>query len=133
MTESLRPSSLPRPTRVAAALIAATAVLLLGACASTPAPTDQMAVSEAAVAQATGAGGAEFAPLELGLARDKLHRAQVAMIAKEYPEARRLAQQAQVDAQLAVTKSRAGKAGRAATELQEGSRVLREELDRKAK
>lgn len=133
MTDSLRPSPLPRPARTAAALLAAAGLLLVGACASAPAPTDQMAVSEAAVTQATSAGGAEFAPLEMGLARDKLHRAQVAMIAKDYTEARTLAQQAQVDAQLAVVKSRAGKAGRAATEVQEGSRALREELDRKAK
>ena len=41
--------------------------------------------------------------------------------------------QAQVDAQLAEVKSRSGTAGKAAGELREGTRVLREELDRKNK
>lgn len=36
-----------------------------------------------------------------------------------------------MDAQLAEAKSRSGKARKAAGELQEGVRVLREELDRK--
>jgi ABC-type phosphate transport system auxiliary subunit len=66
-------------------------------------------------------------------AREKLDRANVAMGAKDYEQARLLAEQAQVDAQLAVTKARSSKAQKAAAALQEDSRVLREEINRKAK
>jgi len=103
------------------------------ACASTPPPTELMAVSTASVARAVTAGGGEAAPLEMRLARDKLERAKVAMEAKDYELARKLALEAQVDAQLAGAKSQAARAGKAAAVIQEDSRVLREELDRKSK
>lgn len=103
----------------------------LGACASVPAPTEQMAVSTAAVANAVSAGGTGLAPGELHGARDKLARANAALLAEDYPLARTLAEQSEVDAQLAVAKSRAAKAEIAARTLQEDGRVLREELDRK--
>ena len=53
------------------------------------------------------------------------------MTAKDYENAQSLAEQAQVDAQLATAKARAGKAQKAAATVQEDSRVLRQELDRK--
>lgn len=112
-------------------VLLAGALLVLGGCASPPpAPTDQLAVSKAAVAQAVSAGAPEFAPAELSSARDKLDRANLAMAAKDYAQARILAEQAEVDAQLAVTRTRSSKAQKAAAALQESSRVLREEINR---
>jgi len=102
-------------------------------CASVAPPTEQLAVSKAAVANAVDAGGPEFAPAEMRTAREKLDRANQAMTAKDYEGARSLAEQAQVDAQLAATKARSAKAQKAALAVQEDSRVLREELDRKRK
>ncbi|HET6788131.1 MAG TPA: DUF4398 domain-containing protein [Aquabacterium sp.] len=104
-------------------------------CASTPpaASTAQIAVTEAALNHASSAGGAEMAPTEMAAARDKLVRANAAMTAREFDQALRLAEEAQVDALLAEVKARATKAQRAADELREGRRVLREELDRKSK
>jgi hypothetical protein len=93
-----------------ALLLAAT--LALAACASTPAPSAQVAVSTAALASAGAAGGSEAAPLEMRLARDKLARANVAMAAKEYDAARALAEEAEVDAQLAAAKARSGKSAK---------------------
>ncbi len=113
--------------------MAASLVVWLGACASTPPPTDQMAVSEAALAHAVSSGAPALAPAEMQSARDKLHRASVAMIARDYDNARTLAQQAQVDAQVAEAKAQSSKARSAADELREDRRVLREELDRKSK
>jgi len=107
--------------------------VLIAACATTPAPTEQVAVSTAAIAHAVSAGGRDLAPAELQIARDKLDRAKLAMVAENYDEARSLAQEAQVDAQLAEAKAGSIKARRAADELREGVRVLREELDRKSK
>jgi len=109
------------------------AAVIVAGCASVPAPTEQIAVSKAAVANAVGAGGPEFAPAEMRTAQDKLDRADQAMAAKDYERARWLAEEAQVDAQLAVTKARSAKAQKAAYALQEDGRVLREELNRKSK
>ena len=106
------------------------AAFALGACASTPAPTDQLAVSTAAVASAGVAGGAEAAPLEMRTARDKLARANTAMADKDYEAARTLAEEAEVDAQLAGVKARAGQSAKAAVEVQDASRALREEINR---
>jgi Domain of unknown function (DUF4398)/NADPH-dependent FMN reductase len=104
--------------------------LLAAACASVPVPTDQMAVANAALANAVSAGGTELAPAQMRLSRDKLERANQAMAAKDYDQARTLAEQAEVDAQLAATNARYAKARQAASVLQEDSRVLREEINR---
>jgi hypothetical protein len=106
--------------------------LLLGACASTPPPTAQMAVANAAVSHAVGAGAVELAPAEMALARDKMNRANQAMKDKDHDGARALAEQAQLDAQLAEAKAEGIKAQKAATAMQEASRALREEMGRKA-
>lgn len=111
--------------------VTATAVMLIASCASTPAPTEQMAVSKAAVNSASSAGGNEFAPLQLKSAMEKMDSAEQAMAKKDYLRARQLAEQAQVDARLAEATARASKARKAADTLQEDSRVLRQELDRK--
>jgi hypothetical protein len=95
----------------------------------TPATAD-VAVSKAAVDNAAGAGGAQYAPVEMNAAREKLALANKAMLAKDYKEARELANQAQADAKLAQSKASSVKAQAAADVLQEDIRVLREELDR---
>jgi Domain of unknown function (DUF4398) len=112
--------------------ITATAWLLV-ACASTPPPNDQIAVANAAVVHAANAGAPNAAPGEMRMARDKLDRAKQAMTTNDYDLARTLAQQAQVDAQLAEAKADAIKAGQAAREVQDGNRVLREEIERNNK
>lgn len=112
------------------ALCGAAALLAVG-CSSlkTPATAD-VAVSKAAVANAASAGGAEFAPVEMLAARNKLALANQAMTAKDYKQARTLAAQAQADAKLAQSKANSSKAQVAADALQDDIRVLREELDR---
>ena len=107
------------------------AVVLTVGCSSlkTPATAD-VAVSKAAVENAAGAGGAEFAPVEMNSAREKLALANKAMAAKDYKLAVDLASQAQADAKLAQGKSNSAKAQTAADALQDDIRILREELDR---
>ena len=112
------------------ALCSAAAVLSVG-CSSLKTPvTAEVAVSQAAVDNAVGAGGAEFAPLEMQAARSKLTQANQAMGAKDYSRARTLAAQAQADAKLAQGKANSSKAQAAADALQDDIRVLREELER---
>jgi len=104
---------------------------LLAACASTPPPKTDMALAEAAVANATTAGALQWAPAEMRAAQDKLARAQSALAAQDNGRALTLAHEASADAQLATTAARAAKAQRAADEVQEANRVVREEMTRK--
>lgn len=106
------------------------AAVVMAGCASVPPPTEQIAVSKAAVANATSAGGNEFAPADMRAARDKLDRANKAMTAEDYKNARSLAEQAELDAQLAAAKARSAKAQKAAVTVEEDSRVLRREIER---
>ena len=81
-------------------------VALVAGCASTPAPTEQMAVSRAAISNASSAGADEFAPAQLKSAMEKMDSAERAMTQKDYSRARQLAEQAQVNAQLASATAR---------------------------
>lgn len=105
-------------------------VVVFAGCASTPPPTEQIALSKAAIANATEAGGNEYAPIQLKSAMDKMMAAQQAMDKKDYDVARQLAEQAQVDAKLAAATARSAKAKKAAETLQESNRVLRQEIQR---
>lgn len=104
--------------------LAVAATLLLGtACASrAPPPTDQMSVARAAVDAANTGGAQGYAPSELRLANEKLAMAQKAMLAKDHDAALRYAQQAQADAQLAVSKTHATNARIAADQALSAAR-----------
>jgi hypothetical protein len=105
------------------------AVLAAAGCAGTP-PTEKVEVAEAAVRQADTRGAAEDAALELRLARDKLERARVAMADERYVTARRLAEQAQVDALLAEAKAQSAAALESAHEMRDSIESLRGEAQR---
>lgn len=106
--------------------------MLMAGCASTPAPTEQIAVARAAVMHASNADTNQYAPVELKSARDKLSRAEQAMADEKYELARQLAAEAQIDARLAESRTESAKAQKAAQDAQEATGVLREELNRKA-
>jgi len=105
--------------------------LITAGCSSmkTPATAD-VAVSKAAVENAAGAGGAEFAPVEMASARQKLVLANKAMAEKDYKQASILANEAEADAKLAQGKARSAKAQAAAEALDADIRFMREELNR---
>jgi hypothetical protein len=106
------------------------AALALTACASAPPPTDQLAVSRAAVDAAQRSGAGELAAVELAHARAKLERAQHAMNTNNYVEARRLADEAAVDAELAQARAATARALTAAAQVDQSIRALREEIER---
>jgi len=110
--------------------VSVVAAIFITGCASIPPPTEQMAVSKVALSNASSAEGNEFAPLQLQSAMAKMDGAERAMAAEDYVLARQLAEQAQVDAQLAAATARSAKAQKAASALQEDNRVLRQEIDR---
>ena len=72
----------------------------LGACATSSAPDRELAAARAAVIQAEPVAH-RFAAAELGLAQRKLARAEEALGRDDWTEARRLAEQAELDARYA--------------------------------
>ena len=127
-------ASHPNPRRtlaLTAAMAAAVLVALAGCASSPPMPTAQMAVAEAAVQRANTSGTSENAPGELQVAVGKLASARDAMAAKDYTRARQLAEQVDVDAQVAELHAQAARSRKAAQETQDAARVLQEEINRK--
>ena len=114
------------PKRLLAAITLSAAVTLAG-CAGTPPPTTQLAVAKQAVTDADTAEGAEYAPVELRKAREKLSEAEQANLDEQYDKARRLAEQAVWDARVAERKARAEKARYTLRQAEEGTNELREE------
>ncbi|WP_413243520.1 DUF4398 domain-containing protein [Pseudomonas sp.] len=74
--------------------------LSLTGCASDPAPTEQLRLTEQALTQAK-AVGADEQVAELAMAEAKLQQALSAMQGNAFKEARMLAEQAELDARLA--------------------------------
>ena len=104
-------------------------VCSLGGCSATQPPTAVVSQAQLAVREAGQSQAAEHASQELSLARQKYDRAKRAFDAERYTEARRLAEQALVDAELAETKAEAVSAQQAAQELQKALEALRIEAD----
>ena len=102
----------------------------LVSCASRPPPTQQIAISNDVITKANGAGAIEFAPLQLNSAKQKMIYAEQAMQEKKYELAFQLAQEAQVEAELAQAKTSTAKAQQEADALSKDSRILRREIDR---
>jgi Domain of unknown function (DUF4398) len=103
----------------------------LAGCASMPPPTEQMAVSRAALDHAQSAGAVQYASAEYDSARRKLDLATLAIRDQDYVRARRLAEQAEIDANLAQARAGAAQSEKSVAEIREAIRVLREELNRK--
>jgi len=133
MNKMMKKPHQPGSLQVTKIVISLIAVLFISACASVPAPTEQIAISNEAVKNANSAGSSEFAPVQFRSAMGKMEAANRAMQEKKYALARQLSEQAQVDAQLALEMTRAAKAQKASDALQEDNRVLRQEIDRKTK
>jgi hypothetical protein len=106
------------------------AVLALAACATTDPPEREMGAARAMVSQARPVAERD-APQELAEAQLKLARAEAAMQRRHYEHARLLAQQAEADAKLAWTVAENARVQRSAAEVQDGTRALREEMERK--
>jgi septal ring factor EnvC (AmiA/AmiB activator) len=97
------------------------------ACASAPMPVDKLAVAKTSVERAEQAQAAQFAQVELSTARNKLAAAQSAADKKDADVAARLADQADVDAQLAESTARAKQQEQMVTEMDASLRDLRNE------
>jgi len=93
-------------------------------------PTEALANAELRLRAASEARAAEFAPMDLQSAREKLEGSKQAIAAKRYEDARRLAESAQVEAELAEVKAETEIMRRAAEELQKGIDALATDAER---
>jgi DNA repair ATPase RecN len=106
---------------------AAAAIVGLAACVASPPPNEKIAVAQASVQRAEQSGAPEFAPVELATARDKLNRAERAAADHEPQPATMLAEQANVDAQLAEATAQEHRSRQAAMQLDASLQALRQE------
>ena len=113
------------PSRVLAGCL----LLGLSGCAN-EALNQQLATSREAVDQAKMVGAAETAPAEFDVAVEKLNRANAAAKERHEEDATRLAQQAQVDANLARARTDSTQARIAAVELTKSNLILSETINR---
>lgn len=112
----------------AAAIVLAT--LSISACSSQgPKPDDAMVRAKTAVDQATTAGSAQYAAVDLNKAQTELQTANDAETKGDYKHARYLAEDAEVDAGLALAKTQAAKAGEAAKQVQQGNQALQKQVN----
>ena len=91
--------------------------LTFGGCSTSRPPTDMVANAELHVRAAHDAGAEEYAPISFRSATGKLEKSKRAMEDKRYEDARRLAESAQVDAELAEAQAEARILRRAADRL----------------
>ena len=117
---------------VVAAIALAAGIFISGCATTAPPPTSQMAQARTSLKQAEDVGAAEYAGIEYRRAQTKMDEAQAALAKKKHTSARRLAEQAAVDAELAAAKARSAKTQQAVNELRESIRTLQAEIARES-
>jgi len=101
----------------------------LSGCSAGRPPTAALAQATLAVQEADKSKAPQYDPADLNMARQELESAQQAMREKEYIKARRLAERALVNAQLAAAKAETEQARQAAAALQRSIESLRQEAE----
>jgi hypothetical protein len=105
-------------------------MLLVSACASTPAPNEALQAAELAIANAERERVADYAAPELGDARDKLTAARAAINDENMVLAQRLAEQSRVGAELAIAKAEVAKTKVVNDEMKKSTDVMQQEMKR---
>jgi len=117
--------------------LAISAIIVVGGMASGcategPRPVEEVTRAQSVIDQADKAGVQRYAAADLQRAHDELSDAQKADAAGKYTEARRDAESAEVDADLATARASEGAALQAAREVVQGNETLRQESARGA-
>jgi transcriptional regulator of acetoin/glycerol metabolism len=105
-------------------------VLMISACASTPAPTAQLQAAQQAIAAAERTEASRHAAAELGTAKARLASANSAVQAKEMEAAARLADESRVEADLATARTASVKARMVNDEMKRSTGTLIDEMQR---
>jgi hypothetical protein len=108
----------------------AIACLFLAACSSTPPPTQQITAAEVSIGHAEQAQVADYASPELSAAREKLTAARAAVAKEDMKTAKRLAEQAALEADLATAKLNAAKAKTVNDEMLKSTSEIKQEMQR---
>jgi Domain of unknown function (DUF4398) len=114
------------------ALALVACVLGAGCATQGPIPTEQLTRARTLVEQADKADAQRYAPADLQRAHDELSSADKAVSDHKYDDARRYAENAQVDADLASARASSGEAQHAAREVDRSIDSLRQESERHA-
>ena len=122
---SLRLSIVSKRVAVLAGL-----AMCLSACASNPVADEKIAVAKASIQRAEQSGAPQAAPVELATARDKLVRAEKANADHDLKPATDLAEQANIDAQVAEATAQQQRSHKAAIEFDTSMQALRQESTR---
>ncbi|MEB0047311.1 MULTISPECIES: DUF4398 domain-containing protein [unclassified Pseudomonas] len=114
--------------RIAAVLLFTVGVATLSACASAPVPDEQITMSKDALNRAISADATQYAPLQMKSAQDKMSQLDRAVGEKDYAKVRVLAQQIEVDANLAERTARTARSIQQLKAAQDGIKVLKQEM-----
>lgn len=102
---------------------------LLAACAARPtAPDEEVGAARSAIGSAEDAGARDYSAEALRRARELLERAEAARSRGDYPDARRLAGEAEIEARYAAFHARSVQSEEMVAELQASIRDLRAEI-----
>lgn len=102
--------------------------LLISACASAPAPDEQVSLARNALSRAVSAGATEYAPVQMKTAQDKTMLMDRALGEKNYGQAKGLAEQIEADSALAERMARTAKSQKELQDAQTGIQVLKREM-----
>jgi hypothetical protein len=107
------------------------ALFAAAGCASAPKPTAELSQAHSLVDQAEQSGAPQYASADLAMARSKLQQADLE--AQKHPDlSLRSAQEASVDARVALARTNAAKAQMALRDVNAATQTLRNETDRQS-
>ncbi|MBC3209347.1 DUF4398 domain-containing protein [Pseudomonas sp. SWRI111] len=105
-----------------------TGTVLISACASAPAPDEQVSLARNALSRAVSAGATQYAPVQMKTAQDKTMLMDQALGEKNYGQAKGLAEQIAADSALAERMARTAKLQKELKDAQTGIQVLKQEM-----
>ncbi len=107
-------------------------LVVLSGCATPVSSAPSIASGTTSIEAARSAGASELDAVDLNEARNKLEKARALAAAGDHQGAMRMAEQADVDAQLARARTGSERSRLAVAELEAGLQTLRDELNRAA-
>ncbi|MGZ5007387.1 MAG: DUF4398 domain-containing protein [Methylobacter sp.] len=110
---------------------ALTSLLFLAGCGSAP-PKEVLSQADLAIQDAERSGTAQYEPELLSSARTKLNRANEKVDDDENEDARRMAEEAIAEANLAAAKAEAAKEAQQANEMKKAIEALKQEASRES-
>ena len=102
--------------------------LFVAACTTVRPGPEVFESAEKAIQTAEAVGGEEFAPVEMRFAREKLEFAHMGLAKQKYKALVYLVEEAEINAELAIEKSRTAKSRRKVNELRKSNEELEARL-----